>query len=534
MSGWRLYGLIFLVGLVSAFGQAPFHFFPLMFLTFPVLVFALDGAAADAKKRGFSTLVPAFCRGWMFGFGYFVGGLWWMGSAFLVNPDRFALLLPLGVMGLPAFLAIFFGVASALARRFWCAGPSRILTLAIALALTEWLRGFILTGFPWNNLGYLVAFNDTTMQGLALVGTPVYAFLAVLIFSTPVALGDFETARSERRSTKGSQFLISATVLTLIAIFGYGHLRFMANPVSTDTVEGVNLRIVQPNIAQKDKFDGSKARDILLRHLELSERITAEGDLGLLETTHLIWPESAFPFILTNHPEVLERIGQMLPSGTVLLTGAVREERAAERTESDRYFNSVYVIDDRGTIRDAYDKVHLVPFGEYLPFQSVLESWGLLSFIEVPGGFQSGPKQQVVKSGSAPPFLPMICYEVIFPVDLKSDKQLNSARWILNVTNDAWFGITSGPFQHFHQTRIRAVEEGLPVIRAANNGISAVIDPFGRVLDKISLGKSGIIDANLPKSIKLQISDELRIILFWTVLAIAVLIRIFTLLSRKY
>ncbi|MEM8798293.1 MAG: apolipoprotein N-acyltransferase, partial [Pseudomonadota bacterium] len=271
---------------------------------------------------------------------------------------------------------------------------------------------------------------------------------------------------------------------------------------------------VQPNILQKDKFKPEKAREILDRHLNLSRRITGPEDLGLLQTTHLIWPESAFPFLLTDYPTVLSEIGAMLPPGTTLLTGAVRAEPPAPGEAGRRFFNSLYAIDHTGAIDQAYDKVHLVPFGEYLPFEATLEGLGLLSFVEYPGGFNRGPSKRVLNVAGVPPVLPLICYEVIFPHDFDATKQIASAGWILNVTNDAWFGITSGPYQHFHQTRLRAVDEGLPVVRAANNGISAVIDGYGRVVKKLDLGEAGIIDAKLPERISVPLSDQMRTVIF--------------------
>ncbi len=516
LSGWRAAIMAILLGAISAMGLAPFHFFPVLWISFPLFICLLDGAVPDGKKNGLYRLAPAFARGYWFGFGYFIAGLWWMGSAFLVNADRFAWLMPLAIIGLPLFLATFFGLATAFSRLFWGQGFGRVVILAACLAFFEWLRASILTGFPWNSLGHLLAFNDVMMQGISIFGLPLYNFFAVLIFSCPIYFLD-----RERNAIFQHLFFICVISLA-IGLFSFGFLRIADN--ETEYVTGPKLRIIQPNIAQKDKFKPEKAGEILQRYLELSARKEHPKDLALLETTHLIWPESAFPFLLTEQPRALAAIAALLPPGTTLLTGAVRADPKQANQKDRNYYNSLYVINDNGEIKDAYDKVHLVPFGEYLPFQGTLESLGLLSLVEFPGGFKAGTQRRLVQTSSAPSFLPLICYEVIFSGQLNAGSGIDKAGWILNITNDAWFGLTSGPYQHFHQTRLRAVEEGVPVIRAANNGISAVIDSYGRVLEKISLDKSGILTSQIPLKVVLWIGAYERNFMFWLILSIVFLI----------
>ena len=523
---WTLL-LAFLIGAVSALGQAPFHFFPLLWITFPFLVLLLDGAAPAYGSRGLSRVMPAFWIGYSFGFGYFVAGLWWLGSAFLVDADTFAWLLPLAVVGLPLLLAVFFGLATALARAFWQDGWGRIVMLAVSLSFFEWIRGTILTGFPWNTLGYLLAPNDIMMQAISLVGIYVYGFLAVLIFSAPVLI--FDQSDEQPHSNKAFFFIVS---ILLVSMIGFGGLRL--SEAKDEFVAGVQLRIIQPNIPQKDKFKPEKATEIVERYLDMSSRSTRPGDLGLLSTTHLIWPESAFPFLLTERPSVLAAIDKLLPTGTTLLTGAVRADPKRAGQKKREIYNSLYTISHTGEIKDAYDKVHLVPFGEYLPYQDTLESFGLSALVKTPGGFAAGSKRRAVETTNAPPFLPMICYEIVFPFQIsKANKNLN-VEWILNITNDAWFGLTPGPHQHFHQTKIRAVDEGLPVIRAANNGISAVIDGYGRAQKSLRLGESGIIDATLPVKVVLLANSDIKQLLFWiTIFCSLILVGVTNLVSRR-
>ncbi|MEP3233807.1 MAG: apolipoprotein N-acyltransferase [Hyphomicrobiales bacterium] len=523
---WTLL-LALIIGAVSALGQAPFHFFPLLWITFPFLVLLLDGAVPSIESRGLSRIMPAFWIGYSFGFGYFVAGLWWLGSAFLVNAETFAWLLPLAVIGLPLLLALFFGLATAFARIFWQDGWGRVIILAASLSFFEWLRGTILTGFPWNTLGYILAPNDVMMQAISLVGIYVYGFLAVLIFATPVLI--FDPPDERPNSNKTFFFAISTLLVTLI---GFGGLRL--SEAKDEFVTDVQLRIIQPNIPQKDKFKPEKAKEIVERYLDMSARSTRPGDLGLLSTTHLIWPESAFPFFLTEQPSVLSAIDKLLPTGTTLLTGAVRAAPKRAGQQSREVYNSLYTISHTGVIQDAYDKVHLVPFGEYLPFQDILESFGLLALVETPGGFSAGSRRRTVETTNAPPFLPMICYEIIFPFQVNSENKSKKAEWILNVTNDAWFGLTPGPRQHFHQTKIRAVDEGLPVVRAANNGISAVIDGYGRVKQSLRLGESGIIDAKLPVKVVLLSNSDIKQLLFWiTFFSSIILVYVKNLINRR-
>ena len=203
------------------------------------------------------------------------------------------------------------------------------------------------------------------------------------------------------------------------------------------------------------------------------------------DVTHLIWPEAAFPFFLTREPDALAQIAALLKPSTELITGAVRPASDAS-TSNPRAYNSVYVIDPDGSIRGIYDKVHLVPFGEYLPFQRVLERLGLMQLTKVVGGFLSGDRRRAMDVPGAPKMLPLICYEAIFPDAAVPPGERPG--WLVNVTNDGWFGISSGPYQHFQQARVLAIAEGLPLVRAANTGISAVIDPVGRVVDALPLG----------------------------------------------
>jgi apolipoprotein N-acyltransferase len=489
--GWRRALIAFLAGAVSTLALAPINLWPVMFVTFALLVWLLDGVVA-ARWGG---VEAAFVIGWWFGFGYFLAGLYWIGSAFLVDAKTFGWLLPFAVTILPAGLAMFTGVGFVAARLLWAPGQFRILTLAAALSSAEWLRGHMFTGFPWNTFGYALTAPLPLAESVALFGIWGLTFVAVAVFASPAVLAD--AAGDVRRSP----ILVVLAGCTLAALAAYGGLRLARNP--TEMAEGVHLRIVQPNIPQDERFSYAAKQQIMNRYIAMSERADEavapdHATSGLRDITHLIWPESAFPFFLTREPEALAMIADMLTPDTTLITGAAQRVEPVPGRSGVRAYNSIYVINHNGTILASYDKLHLVPFGEYLPFQDFLERVGLTQLTNVPGGFLPGERRRKIAVPGAPDMLPLICYEVIFPGEVVPDGERPS--WLLNLTNDAWFGISSGPYQHFQQAKVRAIEEGLPLIRAANSGISAVIDPLGRVVAALPLGHDGLLDSSLPRA----------------------------------
>ena len=485
--GWRRALVAFGAGAVSALAMAPFDAWPVLFFTFPILVWLVDGAAAG-RLGG---LPSAAIAGWWFGFGYFLAGLYWVGYAFLVDAKTFGWLMPLAVVALPAGMACYTAFGLGLARMLWTRGPTRLIALAIALTAEEWLRGHLFSGFPWNVYGYALTGPLVLAQSAALVGIWGLTFIAVAVFASPAVLVD------ERTDTRRPWLPLALAVVLLAALAGYGAMRLSRTP--TLFVEGVRLRIMQPNLQQDQKFNYGAKQKVMSQYLELSDRSTGPQSGGVRDVTHLIWPESAFPFLLTREPDALAQIAALLPEGTVLITGAVRAPEAPPGQKIERAYNSIYVIDHDGSILSVYDKIHLVPFGEYLPFQNFLEKLGLMQLTKLPGGFIAGERRRAMEVPRAPRMLPYICYEIIFPGEAMPD----GARpgWLVNLTNDGWFGISSGPYQHLQQARVRTIEQGLPLVRVANTGISAVIDPLGRVIKSLPLGTEGIMDASLPQRI---------------------------------
>jgi apolipoprotein N-acyltransferase len=490
-SGWRRALIAFAAGAISVLALAPFSCWPILFLTFPVIVWLIDGSSASR----WGGTASAFVDGWCFGFGYFLAGLYWIGNAFLVDAKIFGWLLPIAVTVLPAGLALFTGFGLALARLLWVRGPLRLLALAVGLTVAEWLRGHVLTGLPWNTFGHAFAGSLTLAQSASLVGMWGLTFAAVALFASPASLAD------DHAATRWPWMPVAASVVVLAGMAVFGGIRLATTP--TEFVADVQMRIMQPNLQQDQKFNYSAKDDVMRRYLALSSGASGTPDVsaqgaGLAGITHLIWPESAFPFLLTREADALAQIAELLPKGTVLITGAARAEAGAN-AQNPRVYNSLYVIDHDGGILSVYDKVHLVPFGEYLPFQATLERMGLMQLTKLPGGFLPGDRRRAIEAPRAPPFMPLICYEIIFAG--QAVPRGERPAWLLNVTNDAWFGFSPGPYQHFEQARLRAIEEGLPLVRAANTGISAVTDALGRVIKSLPLGAQGVLDSPLPRQI---------------------------------
>jgi len=485
--GWKRAAIALVAGALSALAMAPFNAWPMLFLTFPVMVWLTDGAGAG-RWRG----VPAAAMaGWWFGLGYFVPGLYWIGYAFLVDAPTFAWLLPFAVLGLPAYLALFTALGFALARLIWAAGASRVIGLAASLTISEWLRGQALSGFPWNAFGYALTEPLALAQTASLIGLWGLTFLSVAIFASPATLID--------GSSRGRKpWIAPVTALALLVAMGiFGGLRLSMHP--TALVANVKLRIMQPNLQQDVKFNYAAKAEVMQRYLALSDRASGPQSTGVRDASILIWPESAFPFFLTREADAMAQIADLLPKGTILITGSVRAPDLPPGTRVTRAYNSIYVIDHDGSVLSIYDKVHLVPFGEYLPFQDWMEKLGFVQLTRVQGGFIPGTRRRPMEVPNAPRMLPLICYETIFPDEIVSRD--DRPGWMINLTNDGWFGNSTGPYQHLQQARVRAIEQGLPLVRAANTGISAVIDPAGRIVARLGLGVEGVLDSALPTAI---------------------------------
>jgi apolipoprotein N-acyltransferase len=480
LTGWRRLVVTMLMGVTAALALPPLYLVPALVVAYTALVWTVDGL--ETRRQ-------AFFIGWFFGFGYFAISLYWIGFALFVEADKYAWLLPFAAMGLPAVLAIFSGLATLvtwkIVRQFDVGGFARVLVLALSWTLFEWLRGFVFTGFPWNLPGYSWGATDATLQFASVVGVHGLGLLTIVFAASPATLADAGSSL-ERRAPA------IASVILLVMIAGWGHMRLTQNP--TTYVEGVKLRLVQPAIDQRNKWKPENRRAILEQYLQMS---SAEGANNV---SLLVWPETALPYFLDREPGLRRALGQALTANGLLLTGIPRTLATSRKPGTPfKAWNSVQALNANGEIVASYDKHHLVPFGEYVPLRSVLGFLGIERLAAGRGDFNRGPGPRTLDLPGYPGVSPLICYEVIFPGEVVSNAKRPG--WLLNVTNDAWFGSSAGPHQHFAIARMRAVEEGLPLVRAANNGISGIIDPHGRVLRRLDLGARGILDGPLPAAL---------------------------------
>ena len=486
LEGWRRLLLAFVLGCVASFAQAPFSWFPLLWICVPGLIWLLDSASlAQSPRQAIRSMALV---GWVFGTGYFLCTFYWIGVAFFVEAEKFALIMPFAIFGFAAGLALFWAAACGLAAPFWSSSPGRVLWLALSWSAMEWLRGTLFTGLPWGGLGFALSSTSVTMQALALVGMQSMSLIAPIIFALPVFLF------SEQPFRKIGYGLAALSVLLFSAQLGYGVYRLSLPAPRAE--KPLTVRIIQPNIPQAEKWKLENRSWIFNRLLALT---TLDSSASSVEKVDLfVWPETAIPFYLIDQPAALAAIAQALPDDATLMTGAVRREMGF--TNSEQVYNSIYQISGDGTIMTSYDKIHLVPFGEYVPLQGWLKRIGLQHLAEQISGFSSGTKRKLLGDDNLGKILPLICYEIAFPREILSYPA--GADTIVNITNDAWFGKTIGPRQHLYIARMRAVETGLPVIRAANTGISAVIDPYGRVVKQLALETDGIIQETVPGKLK--------------------------------
>lgn len=472
MTGWRRFALAAGLGASATAALPPVHIVILLIPAFTGLLWLID----FRKPRA------AFAVGWWFGFGHFVSGVYWTSISMLVKPDAFAWMIPFALFGLPAVLAVFPAAAVMLTCIYRVGNVGRVLVFAVSWTAIEWVRSWILTGFPWNLIATAWTAYDPMMQFAAFGGAYGLGLLTVIVAAMPAALAD-----GAGKNTS-APVIIAFVVLGLTWGGGALRLAFAENGVVPD----VRLRLVQPNIEQKLKW----APELRQSHVANQMRMSMAPPAAL-PPTHIIWAETATPYYLADEPELLALLGGTAPADGLVITGAFR----ASFTENSpsQVWNSLYAVDAEGKVVGTYDKFHLVPFGEYVPFRKVL------TFAKITEGrndFTPGTGLRTLKLPGLPPVSPLICYEVIFPGQVV-DRERRPA-WMLNITNDGWYGRSSGPYQHFAAARMRAVEEGLPLVRVANTGISAVVDAYGRTRAVLGLGISGVVDSELPVHLEKQ------------------------------
>lgn len=454
LPGWRRAGLDLLAGASIALAQAPFLAW---YLAFPGLVWAIYRMAQSQSPAA------GWWSGWLVGAGYFAATLNWIVNPFFVEPWVYGWMAPFALLMMAFGLGLFWALASMIAVRF----PRRLIALAACLSAVELARGYVLTGFPWAQVGHLW------------LGAPVEQVAALIGATglTVITLGAAALA-----ATRRPWGLILSFVLILTG-FGFGLWR-AAGPLPPD--RALTLRLIQPNAEQHLKWDAEQAGRLFRAQLDLT-RNDNPADLT-------IWPETAIPYIFEYSPEVPAMIAGASDGRAVAI--------GVQRVEGDRGWNSLRVISGGGEVTATYDKHHLVPFGEYMPLGDLVYRWlGVGAFAaQVGNGYSAGPGPAVLDLGpQMGKVLPLICYEAVFPA---IPRKVDRPDWILQITNDAWFGTFTGPFQHFQQARLRAIEMGLPLVRVANTGVTAVIDPLGTLRQSLPFGVQAALDVpSLPAAL---------------------------------
>ncbi len=455
-------------GVFAMLTLPPFFIFPLVIPAYTGL-FLLCFTTSRRRDR--------FWTSWAFGLGYFSSGLYWFANALLLDAASFGWMIPFAVFGLPAILGIYYGIAVLLwhevTRRLRLSDFSAVMIFALLLALAELARGYCFTGFPWNLPALSWAGSLPLLQlgyHLGAYGLSGYILLLAIL---PAAY-----------CLTGRILPLLVCLFMLVVPYGYGLWRLEQHPTAyTDT----RLRLVQPSIAQQLKWQANQRVNNLMQHIELSRENTArKADI-------ILWSESAYPYLMASHTPPLQYVArEILTDKQLLFTGAVREDAEGN------VYHGLSVVNHEAKVVAQYDKSRLVPFGEYVP----LRQW--LPIQKITHGmrdFTAGKVGVVMEMAGIPAFLPLICYEVIFPEMSRAEDGGVTPRWLLNLTNDGWYGESTGPYQHFHMARMRAVEQGLPMVRVANNGISAVIDPVGRITAFMPLNHQGAVTARLPEAL---------------------------------
>ncbi|MFT5702783.1 MAG: apolipoprotein N-acyltransferase [Rickettsiales bacterium] len=500
------YFISFLLGSFSALSFAPIYFIPSAIIAFSGL-FLLSKDCKNNKE--------SFWIGYLFGFGQFIFGLYWISISLFVDISKFFWLLPFALFLIPAVLAIYIGLTllttNYLAKKFNISNWRKIILLAVIWVFFEYLRGILFTGFPWNLLGYSFLFSTALSQTASVIGVLGLSLIAVVFYSSPALFLQIKNRKIKFYLDKKSKpFLVSISVLiVLMAISGISRI----NNFKDEYLPSATFRLVQPAIKQSDKWDARSQYESFLESIRLSHKE------GFEDVNYVIWSESAVPYLIDPKTSfgLIAKIASASPPKGFIITGALRAESEVESKENSKeitkLWNSIFVINSDEKIIENYDKNHLVPFGEYIPFSDFLPFISKITNGSINFSEGSGLKTITLNS-ETPSFSPLVCYEAIFSGNV-IDRN-NPPEFLLNLTNDAWFGSSSGPYQHFDMVKMRSIEYGLPTIRVANNGISGIINPIGKVPALIPLNQKGILDVmlmkNLPSTIYGKFGNK---IIFW-------------------
>lgn len=491
----------FVLGVLSITALPPYFCFPILFLTLSGLFYLLQNA---------QTSKDWFKLGYWFGFGFYAFGLAWIGNALLIDAKTFGWLYPIVLMACGGFFGLFIALPASLSFYFKNI-YARYLSFSALWVIFEWIRSFIFTGFPWNLLGTTLAFSPQTMQLASVIGTYGLSLLVLLTCISP-------TLWLCNKNCKNASLSLGIISVLIILNLGYGFWR--VNSLGDSQESDIKIRLVQPSIPQTMKWSPVSLDENLNKYIALSR------EKGLEDIDFVIWGETASPFPLDYDNYYRELVTNAISQKGHLITGSLRYE--ADENNFYQPLNSMFILNKHGVIEAHYDKSHLVPFGEYIPFREYLPQW-VRPITNTIANFKAGTGLQNIKIADYPSLGALICYEVIFPAQVVSKNQ--KPQWLINLTNDGWYGNSAGPYQHLVSAQMRAVEEGITIIRAANTGISAVIDRLGTIRHSLGLNQEGFLDAYLPQALETptiygKYSNIIPLILCFLNLALALLLKI--------
>lgn len=490
----------FALGILSIAALPPYFCFPILFITLSGLFYLMQNAQTGKDW---------FKLGYWFGFGFYAFGLAWIGNALLIEAQTFGWLYPIVLMASGGFFGLFIAIPASLSFIFKNI-YARYLSFSALWVIFEWIRSFIFTGFPWNLLGTTLAFSPITIQLASVIGT--YG-LSLVILITTIAPALYFCAPNKKNLSLALSLIFLFSILNL----SYGFWRI--NKFSDSRESDIKIRIVQPAIPQSMKWSPVSLDENINKYIALSR------STGLEDIDFVIWGETASPFPLDYDSYYRELVTNAISEKGHLITGSLRYE--ADGNDFYQPLNSMFILNKYGVIEAHYDKSHLVPFGEYIPFREYLPTW-VRPITNTIANFKAGDGPQKIKIANYPDLGALICYEIIFPAQVVNKK--TRPQWIINLTNDGWYGNSSGPYQHLVTAQMRAIEEGITIVRAANTGISAIITRLGQITHTLGLNQQGILDVSLPQKLEIatiygKYGNIIPLILCFLNLALAVLIK---------
>ncbi len=506
VSGWRAHLVALLAGAVGVLGHAPFHLWPVTALGILTFVWLLDGAYRQQRP-----VRAGAARAFSFAFGQFFAGLYWIGSAFISRGPEYIPLMPFALVFLMAGLALIWALAGAIAMPFWGVDHRRIAVFSLAFFGAEWVRGHFLTGFPWNLPGMVWSPGGAVSQSVSIFGIWGLSLVTLFLFAAPATLID----KGRALWLRALPGIVGSGLLAILLVFG---LTRLSGAVGGEQ-PNVRLRVIQSAINQREKWQPENREAVLEHYLRLSTATSLDN------ISHVIWPEGALPTLLLEDRHALDSISEAFRDGPTLFTGLTRRQRA--ETGKTLYRNSLIALSFANglpRVETVYDKHHLVPFGEYIPFGDALSALGVKSLATLGDGYTPGPAPSSMQIEGLPAFSPQICYEIAYSGFTPRDE--GRPAWILNISNDSWFGSTTGPHQHLDHSRFRAIEEGLPVVRSVSSGIAGVIDPYGRMLLRLNQDADRAGDIGIPLPLNTTINTQYGGVILLILMSIFILVTI--------